>query len=146
MTGSISVAERELDAEIATRVFGLTLVRGVRTDCNASGEKAPPDVGIAAGEFLGEPSYTPVPHYSSSIADAWLVVEKVRALGMPLMLWETDGRWFAAFVYHGYRGYDAETVPLAICKAALAAIEEHAAIARDTAVGSPLLSKGTLND
>ena len=64
------------------------------------------------------------PHYSTSIAAAWEVVEKVRAtvsveLEFQMFAYE-DGTWQAEFGIEG-DGF-ADTAPLVICLAALAAV------------------------
>lgn len=60
----------------------------------------------------------------NNIADAWMVVERMRELGHRLHLEELNNGWKALFYENGYKGRAiAETAPLAIVKAALAAVE-----------------------
>jgi hypothetical protein len=71
-----------------------------------------------------------IPYYSSNIADAWQVVEKLRSRYVYIDLtnnddlyccelmeqdWENESRYFTYYT-------DAETAPLAICLAALKAV------------------------
>ena len=72
------------------------------------------------------PSISPLPEYSTQIADAWLVVEKLRKLALHFNL-QNDfaGTWFAEFFQQGFHyGVIADTAPLAICLAALKAVED----------------------
>ena len=102
-------AGRELDAEIAEKVMGQKMV----TD---------------AGNRVG------FPHYSTSIADAWRVVERMRERGWHVRVDATDafavrdaGIASNTCTMHenlpdgGYVIQQADTAPLAICLAALAA-------------------------
>ena len=113
-------AGRELDARIAIEVIGFNK--------------------RVVSKIDGLP-YAEVPHYSTRIQDAWLVAEKMVSLEP---VWVGDShRWFtidAPYVdcdvwYAGFRysidyegeGWDieakADTAPLAICLAALKAVE-----------------------
>lgn len=70
-----------------------------------------------------EPSFEPCPHYSTSIADAWQVVEKMKELGAEINIGFYE-KWDCEFDYPigcNWRAV-AETAPEAICKAALIAI------------------------
>lgn len=67
-----------------------------------------------------------LPNYSTDIAAAWKVVEKMRETPKPFfsLAWYISGRWGAAFLGHD-DGTDAEmadTAPHAICLAALRAV------------------------
>jgi hypothetical protein len=74
------------------------------------------------------------PAYEESIADAWLVVEKMRAEHIGLQLNSTPGEWRARFftVESTVRWYEEsqdgalycfdKSLPTAICRAALAAV------------------------
>ena len=95
------VAGRELDAEVAEKVMWADLDL---TDYHI--ERAVPDC------------------YSTSIAAAWQVVEKMK-LDSPMVRYDAyrdddRPRWTCAI--NGVRG-DANTAPLAICLAALKAVE-----------------------
>ena len=69
-----------------------------------------------------------VPHFSTDIADAWLVVEKLQAGRLMLSVnWSRDMRWWA--VVYPESGPSTETdygdtAPLVICRAALACVGE----------------------
>lgn len=84
-------------------------------------------------------SHVPMPHYSTDIAAAWLVVEKLTSDGIPLVLGNTTNREkdsqakFAVTIFENWIGHvipedirhvsaQAETAPHAICLAALKAI------------------------
>jgi hypothetical protein len=69
-----------------------------------------------------------VPKYSSNIADAWLVVEKMQNhfnFFLARHFAAFDGKWEA--IFEGKEGEfvaDAPTAPLAICRASLKAVGE----------------------
>ena len=71
----------------------------------------------------GQGPFQRVPHYSTDIAAAWLVVEKMRDKG-----WYWAVYYFttieAAFTYAGLgsKAAQADIAPLAICRAALLAV------------------------
>ena len=91
--------------------------------------------GIEYGELRGSPpewerlGHTdrslPVPHYSVSMSDAWLVVDKLRADGLFFDIGDkpsdpndlTSSRVWNVFIDRIIRGPDADTAPLAICGA-----------------------------
>ena len=101
---------RAIDAEVHTKVMG--------GEC------------FEYNDFLcdGAPGPYPlcVPDYSSNMQAAWLVVEKLYALkGMPVQV-STHGAGGAAWVCEVgglYAVANAPTAPLAICRAALRAVE-----------------------
>ena len=112
---------RELDAAVAEEVMGWT---DFVDEQNIS----------TAGLWGHEPSnhYSFVPHYSTDIAAAWTVVEKVGETtpGFSLIDWPPDGeaeRWVAQIGSHNYPDdlwgeALAPTAPEAICRAALTAV------------------------
>ncbi len=146
-TGNLT-AGRELDALVAERVMGEAVARGVRCyyDCGS----APDDMGLLETErtnhYYGK-AYDPVPHYSTSIASAWLVVEAMRAKDIGLSLIASADGWYctaASDIEWGFvRGTDYpkitlvggeheqwqafDSAPLAICVAALTACEPNVA-------------------
>jgi hypothetical protein len=111
-------AGRELDALVAEKVMGYP--------------------GAAVGGW-SNPHVTPLP-YSTDIDAAWSVVEHMARDGFAFSLWRSDGngsRSLAGFNcplgpcekhgnpydnWHGSRDIRADTVPLAICRAALEAV------------------------
>lgn len=114
---------RELDAEIAVKVMGLV-------PCDAWRWQYIP--GAVAQLSVGGP-----PCYSTDIAAAWLVVEKLKKYGRVLQLTQITARdrpwwWEAEFYCVAAEGEEpkedslgsAPTAPHAICLAALAAIGE----------------------
>lgn len=129
---------RELDAQIAEKVMRLKIRLGSPTLPELrieGGWKAPDDWlllnddgSVKQGIALpGGPVRLTVPHYSTNISAAMKAVEKMRA----------DGWSFACTLYEGKLPYasfckgtaassrnaEADSLPEAICKAALSAIE-----------------------
>jgi len=74
------------------------------------------------------------PKYSTNIADAWLVVEKFP--GVTIQHNPDTNRWhvYLRKVEGGYA--DADTAPLAICRAALLAVSQE----NDTPIGIQMLA------
>lgn len=100
--GSELTAGRELDALILSRVMGQKYV------------------------FID----TPLPHYSTSIEAAWQVVEKMRPdweVQIQNHEWRTAEPMDGWTVRIGCHIATAPTAPLAICRAALAAVESEVA-------------------
>jgi hypothetical protein len=101
---------RPLDAEVHRKVMGRDIPYTVPYICDAD----------------GRPLLLDVPAYSADIAAAWLVVEKLYETGIRLDLYRMTGHrtdWCCWFDRHG--GYG-DTAPLAVCRAALVAVSEHA--------------------
>lgn len=96
---------RELDALIAEKVMGLI------TDLDRQ----------TVWDVYEKPGY-PLPHYSTDIASAWLVVEKLD-LHLELLTYKKKSKteWCAIFDIDD-EGWGA-TAPHAICLAALKAVE-----------------------
>ena len=98
---TILQASASLDAKIHTQVFG---------------------TGINGSD---------IPAYSSDMKAAWFVVERLREIGLGIMLsddpkgWEIEIITTDVLFQRGYHGlYDADVdVPLLICRAALRAVE-----------------------
>ncbi len=112
---------RELDAVVAEKVMGLS-VRPIEV-IGASGVHA--DVGTVdlprrmPDGRMGVHA-APLPAYSTEIAAAWEVVEKLRS-PVFVLEWEPD-RWLASFCGED-EDATADTAPHAICLAALKAVE-----------------------
>lgn len=114
-------AGRALDALVAEKIFGASKFRYI--DVVNGKEKE------TFGEFPGDSirGVRRVPYFSTSIADAWLVVEKVdnrnavaKKMGVLTMgLSRYDNGYTARFFNSGAT---ADTAPLAICLAALRAV------------------------
>jgi hypothetical protein len=124
MTESMSTGEagREIDKRIARTVFGVTGEPWDQPPTEMSG-------------FEDEPSPNPLPRYSTDIAAAFLVVEKLRehpdpcSRNLRLVAW-CYNRTYATFdaLAEGDAWTEANgehATPLAICLAALAAIEHR---------------------
>ena len=109
---------RELDALVAEKVMGLRFVwRSQLTDhygYNAGVWTIPTKWGTM--DLTEEP-----PRYSTDIAAAWEVVEKMREDGFLVALYRSAGAWIAD-TNPGYGKSD--TAPHAICLAALRAVGE----------------------
>jgi len=111
-------AGRDLDALIATKVMGWQSAYGF-----FRWEQTPPSGG--------EPRA--VPRYSTDIAAAWQVVEKMRAVGHTVCIDEfhlRDGTVLYGCYFHHLETDDehyaeASTVPLAICYSALCVVGAH---------------------
>lgn len=133
-------AGRELDREIAERVFdGYGESHGLRykmTLCEYEATGRIENRGGTVSDFCrkcGEPCgyHDGFPHYSTDIAAAWLVVEKMRTRSRFLHLMEhgsvVEGPplWRCQFIGDDDGPSDcefADTAPLAICLAALKAV------------------------
>jgi hypothetical protein len=94
---------RELDCRIHREIFGIEWA------------KFEPGVNIVS-----------VLHYSTSIADAWWVVQKMEGKGHPISINRQSDDWEAIF-WESWTNNDpiiarAETLPHAICLAALKAL------------------------
>jgi hypothetical protein len=105
------VAGRELDALVDEKVMGTRdIVRHLST--------TEPGIEI--------PCIHQVPPYSTDIADAWKIVEHMKAAGMEIQILYPSGaifEWSVAFDNPFDAPFaKAETAPLAICRAALAAV------------------------
>jgi hypothetical protein len=102
---------RELDALVAEKVMGWS-------DCRFK------DGRVVDG--LGRDQYNKtaqsIPHYSTDIAAAWLVVDGLMAQGLSFLLGKESVVWRARF-YKGDGGVTmpGDTAPHAICLAALKA-------------------------
>lgn len=119
------VAGRELDVLIAEKVMGWTWYktgRGARMLCE------PHHGQLADGsEPIANLATFSVPLYSSDIAAAWSIVEKMQELGwtFAIELFEDNGNYSAYFKNTQNRDRyvgNADTAPLAICLAALKAL------------------------
>lgn len=114
MSTNQMVAGREMDALIAERVMGWAWRSYWAGDEEVIGLFPPPP----HSSFSEHDQY---PEYSTDIASAWLVVEKVHVTHRFLI---EDGlgdkRWVVMF---GHVVECADTAALAICRAALQAVE-----------------------
>lgn len=102
---------RELDAAVVERVMGWESIRWVN--------------GIPVGEQPDIPfehEYV-VPEYSTDIAEAWRVIERIWDLGWYVDMGHYEDEWEVAF-YNGLQRYeDCGWPPAAvICRAALLAV------------------------
>lgn len=132
---------RELDALVAEKVMGYSRV-DVPRDVNGENEGVtlwPPNVDVAEYQwpYVGPVQiYSFCPMYSTDIAAAWQVVEKMQERGMWAQLRTPfgkgkmdDGFWcgFTPMLTTGWNGRpdhntSAAMMPLAICLAALKAV------------------------
>src|SRR5437899_3127619 len=113
MTMTELKAGRELDALVAERVMGLVRCEALHHVIEGGYCHALPTSRDKGGE---------TPCYSTSIAAAWLVVEKLQTQACVWDLVEDKGGWFAtAHCYGPERHYGewASTAPFSICLAAL---------------------------
>ena len=120
---------RELDALVAEKVMGQTVRladdMGVDHDEGDFFVNKPDSKEPRWGHMLG------LPHYSTDIAAAWAVVEKMQGLGWTFQVDDvgfndsTEGKWRVVLTEetkgHDYHPADGDTAPHAICLAALKA-------------------------
>jgi len=107
------VTDRELDSLIAERVMGWKVFAG------------DPGYGRPPGNHPLSLVLDVLPNYSTSIVEAWQVVEKMRG-DYELDLSDHVTYWTARFTKARSTSphvIEAETAPLAICRAALKALE-----------------------
>lgn len=138
MTDKDYEAGRELDALVAERVMGLKcrFERGVEAAWQDHKPVAwsPNDYIVLSQSGSPEPcfyipsrmhSYLIVPRYSTDIAAAWEVVEKMWSSKYEAFVRTFRGQWSASFADNGniIGQVDAETAPLAICRAVLKAVD-----------------------
>lgn len=123
------VAGRELDARIAKKVMGLPECHKRFIKFTISGVQNSWDCPVHGPQGCIFPSYTP--SYSTDIAAAWQVVEKLLSTtpqGGDIHIEKLGGAgWKVGCCFNqsegGWDGWiEAETAPLAICRAALAAM------------------------
>lgn len=127
---------READAIVAEKVMGHTVEWGKTwtlddwSSTDNCTEEHGPGIPRGQGMHIANPPRESVPEYSTDIAAAWEVVEKVEATGRWLWLSRGPGGWIAAFSAAENQAVplhakaSASTAPLAICLAALS-ITEH---------------------
>lgn len=134
-----SVAGRELDALVAKQVMELPDVGRYSRQSMESIEWTHHGWNSDGYDYYYwlDDEYNPlrsVPPYSTDIAAAWQIVEKLKAIDVEFSLYyrEWDGgrdeahRWSAWFREGAEYQVYAPTAPLAICRAALLAVNEHA--------------------
>lgn len=141
-------AGRELDAEVAEKVFGAPATVTLYAWADRKKREHPrlrvpdfPDAfklkfGIDCGSYVREDGtkFTgccrTIPHYSTDIAAAWEVVEKLhkhfdtvtvslRLDGITVDIGDAEA---TMPIVHAYDDYRSSTVPLVVCRAALAAL------------------------
>ena len=134
----------ELDAEIARRVFGREVI-----PCDAVSDAGPLHGHVVQDGAVRQCNLNP---YSTSIAAAWFVVEKMRAMGVWLAIRpvsdmhvdidDAGARWRVASFNEECVPYNddwdspqvsecAATAPLAICRAALLCCAERSTMKHD---------------
>lgn len=125
---------RELDRLVAEKVMGWT---DVRDDYFRIPESIwygrPPVMPAWESTQHKNMGISLLPHYSTRIEDAWLVVGYLHGHGLLCGIdghtYANDGQWYVEFADADYDiGGQAteDTVPMAICVAALAALEAKA--------------------
>lgn len=103
---------RELDEEIAAKVMGLSREDNSKQKCRCD----------CRGYTCAKCQYPP--HYSTDIAAAWTVVEKLKGFKLDLCF-EHDSLWQCVFWNDGIVEASADTAPMAICKASLASVSKE---------------------
>lgn len=95
---------RELDALVAEKVMGVQTTQH-------------------EGRLILFPGSMDIPHYSTDIAAAWEVVEKLGGESVVLTYGEDTGWWECSFLIGGIRSTGmSKSAPEAICAAALEAV------------------------
>jgi hypothetical protein len=126
-------AGRELDALIAEKVMGYTLRFAAKawTDEDWMCSDTPTETNVMAiyapaDQFPGSGAFDmSIPHYSTDIAAAWQVIDRMEELVRMARIGRVIGGWECRFVQlEDTTGYydvleEADTAPLAICLAAL---------------------------
>lgn len=117
-------AGREMDALVAQQLFGWMFIASNFVHNLEYGTMIPPN-GWKRDNFIPDEC----PHYSTDIAAAWEVVEKMRGMALAMTMGKGDDA-YQCRIFDGriapeaYRVLvSAETAPLAICRAALLAME-----------------------
>jgi hypothetical protein len=115
-----------LDARVAKKVMGrhvMSVAGGRWTEGYAPSERG----GVAW--FVMEDATRPreeLPYYSLEVADAWEVVERLREFGCAVFVGGRPDAWEVEIISEGglsNKVDDQPTAPLAIVRAALAAVE-----------------------
>lgn len=129
-------AGRELDALVAKKVFGCVVKARLFDDGGSCGCEGQPHELLNDHDRYGLHACGIKP-YSTDIAAAWEVVEKLKTIPVPetwvdtfnsfpfVLRWTRDGKWEAgweAMYYAGEHLTESATAPLAICLAALNAV------------------------
>ena len=118
------MTDRELDALIAEKVMGW---RDIATDGVSVYGHLPPGTEPHLNVTRAGNGFYHIKRYSTSIADAWEVVERMRELSFVLTLsWQSrNSEWCAHWFYPADRTHKAafhKSAPRAICLAALKTI------------------------
>lgn len=107
-------AGRELDALIAEKIFGLILKD------RFTGEEKPITSGMALRHME---KWHNIPYYSTDIAAAWTVVEKIKSKDRAIFFELVNSVNYKWECQIGGGNAEADTAPHAICLAALKAVE-----------------------
>ena len=105
------MTNRELDALVAERVMGCRVAWNAAPYCDCSVDR-PHDIATDDDTFE-------LPLYSTDIAAAWEVVEKIIARGNNVWVGFYGNTWHMHFTEDALSQYPADTAPKAICLAAL---------------------------
>ena len=124
-----TTSTRMLDAHVAKRVFGPPHPRYEIEQHIRESDDVKTDWYWVAHDRMHCGSHIDIPHYSTDIRAAMLVVEHMRQHG-EWRLVTNPSLTYAEFIHHGApnqpythsRLQDAPTLPMAICLAAIAAI------------------------
>ena len=140
MADTVKEAGRGLDALVAERVMGRAVAPAVLAEVHGPGVwLTVPGAQTTVPGHGSLPAVEPCPRYSTDIAAAWQVVEAMDARGyLPQLdrLHAGDERFWRCELAAGgdgpagshpraYVWEDADTAPLAICRAALALLEHQ---------------------
>jgi len=113
-------AGRELDALIAEKVMGLPVVELKDAPCPYCGSEMRFCGARSWCSDCREWRHSPYKEYSDDIAVAWEVVEKMEHC----MIYKHDDSYECEYAGQYLDSVEADTAPLAICRAALLAVTE----------------------
>lgn len=120
----VGMNNREIDALVAEKVMGLEIIRG--EGVRYAGPNGFDNMYIEMGSWNGESQTKYVPLYSTRIQDAWQVVDKMKSNGWYALIVEAEktGVCFDSNLHDETVTHDCDSIPEAICFAALKAVGE----------------------
>ena len=123
--GPTGLGEEEamtINEQVATRVMGWEWKPPYEISFGGTNPEWP-----CRGAWQAGLIYVEVFDPAHSMADAWMVVEKMRDDDLRIQIWSGPPRWVCKIwtgANHDFGSASADTAPLAICLAALKAVEE----------------------
>lgn len=120
-------AGRELDALVAEKVMGTEGIRTIQSLDHRGWHREPGTLGPSRdlGDGRTGREAIQIPHYSTDIAHAWLVVEHINLFDNGTRLGRDDNGAWVVMDWTNDVLAKADTAPLALCLAALHVIAER---------------------